>query len=410
MSYKNNTYAREKQRAAADAERRDSFIGRNYWLWVMMAFIAYPLATLLSAFTECSHIYLRLKATGAPIMLVIIVVVIIGFLIEMLCYTLGKGSVDDVQAGVFSGSGSDIAMFALKTCGFIAVLSFSIYLSVNGAPLLNEKLRQSYTPPEASFISIDSINAYYQAELLPHQESIADMRKTTWKGSITRTANKSIIASQELMKGIESRRAADLQAARLKNEQILQEWEEATATNSSYAMGFAGLGEIIKLFCLIFIGIYDQGLSKEAAVFGGSNTNSPSASSQQPIAFRMTNSNSNDTPTPTYRNPIGFKMPWLTEAPTEADNEHRVATCSNPRTSQITEGGVPIDAVKEFSFYKEAKRNYQSWDNHRNATAETKQKHMAKYEARMQHAVQNLMELGYRIEFKDRKYHLKNIE
>jgi hypothetical protein len=41
------------------------------------------------------------------------------------------------------------------------------------------------------------------------------------------------------------------------------EWAADTQENSSYAMGFAGLGEAVCLFCLIFIGIYDDGIKKQ---------------------------------------------------------------------------------------------------------------------------------------------------
>lgn len=314
MDNKDTYINAEMQRGKAKAENRDSFIASNYWLWVMVAFVAYPLASILSACTEGGHVFMRVHMTGAPFILSLIFTLLIAGLIEMLSYFLGKGAVDDIQGGVFSKSTPHKAAFFIKLIGFLAIMGFSVFLSMSGAPLLNEQLRKSYTPPTADFISIDSIANYYDAKVALIRMDIEAAKKTTWKGSITSSAMKSIRRSQDQIEKIEEASQAAILAANTTNAGVQSDWMDETETNSSFAIGFAGLGEIIKLFCLLFIGIYDQGLSNEAAVFGGggSSKQKPYGNNQSPIGFATNQADQNmeqSNLAPTPRNPIGFKIP-----------------------------------------------------------------------------------------------------
>lgn len=417
MSNKGTIIEREKQRATSKAADRDSFIARNYGLWVMVAFVAYPLASVLSAFTEGSNVYFRIASSGAPWILVVLVVAIVVTLIEVLSYTLGKGAIDDMLAVVFSGDGADKGMFAVKVIGFLAIMGFSVFLSINGAPLLNEKLRKSYTPAEASFVNVDSINAAYNTALLPHQENIKHMQATKWKGSITRDANRSIMASQKMLAMIEERRTAELSAATDRNTVIRGEWEDETSTNSSYAMGFAGLGEIIKLFCLIFIGIYDQGLSKEAAVFGGSDgpdrtgrDGGQQQSNGQSRYFQIPNNspgnNRAQAAYPTPVQPIGFFQRAAPEPATSTQPAAGVANVSYTPTHEEMEGDYPIDLLKELRFYADAKRQYDCYESNTRIGSETKAKRQEQFTRRMNHSLTNMKDMGYQPRLVNRTWEL----
>ena len=416
MSNKGTIIEREKQRATSKAADRDSFIARNYGLWVMVAFVAYPLASVLSAFTEGSNVYFRISATGAPWILVVLVVFIVVVLIEVLSYTLGKGAIDDMQAGVFSGDGADKGMFAVKVIGFLAIMGFSVFLSINGAPLLNEKLRKSYAPAEASFMNVDSINAAYNLAIAPHAENIKHMQATKWKGSITRDANRSIMASQKLIAQIEDRRTAELSAATDRNTVIRGEWEDETSTNSSYAMGFAGMGEIIKLFCLIFIGIYYQGLSKEAAVFGGSDgpyrtgRDGGQQGNGQSRYFQIPNNspgnNSSPGSYPTSVQPIGFFQRGTVEPDISRQPAPSVANVSYTPVHEEMEGDYPIDLLKELRFYADAKRQYDCYEANTRVATETKAKRQEVFRKRMAHSLTNMNDMGYQPRLVNRTWEL----
>jgi hypothetical protein len=72
-----------------------------------------------------------------------------------------------------------------------------------------------------------------------------------------------IRAEQRQIDKIIAARDTELARARENNDGMKSEWAADTQENSSYAMGFAGLGEAVCLFCLIFIGIYDDGIKKQ---------------------------------------------------------------------------------------------------------------------------------------------------
>lgn len=261
---KSNIIQRETQRAAEKIQYEDNFIVRNYWLWVAVAFVLYPLATVLSGLTEGGHVLIRLKSTMGDTGVAWVITFLIVFLIELPKFILGKGAIDDIQAGVFSEGGAKLSIFIIKVLGFIAVMVFSVTLSIKGGPVLNEAFRKQYKPVEAEYISIEEINDRYDAEALPYQEKIANFSKTTWKGKIVGDARKMIMKEQDFIAGIEARRNSELAAAVEENTKRRADYDEKTEINGSWAMGFAGLGEGICIFCLIFIGIYDDGIKAQA--------------------------------------------------------------------------------------------------------------------------------------------------
>ena len=253
------------ERANRKISNNQSFIARNYWLWVVVAFILYPLSAIFSAITEGGHILLRSRAMLGEGIAPIIITIILVLMIECLKYFLGKGAVDDLQANPFSEGGSALAAFAVKFVGFIGIMTFSIMLSVNGAGMMNEHFRKTVKPvnTEAGYLDESAIVARYDQELLPHRENIKQYSSIKWKGTITVDARRMIRAEQRQIDRIIAARDTELARARENNDGMKSEWVADTQENSSYAMGFAGLGEAVCLFCLIFIGIYDDGIKKQ---------------------------------------------------------------------------------------------------------------------------------------------------
>jgi hypothetical protein len=255
----------EMERANRKISNNQSFIARNYWLWVVVAFILYPLSAIFSALTEGGHILLRSRAMLGEGIAPIIITIILVLMIECLKYFLGKGAVDDLQANPFSEGGSALAAFGVKFIGFIGIMTFSVMLSVNGAGMMNEHFRKTVKPvnTEAGYLDESAILSRYEQELLPHRENIKQYSKIKWKGTITVDARRIIRAEQRQIDQIIAARDTELARARENNDGMKSEWAADTQENSSYAMGFAGLGEAVCLFCLIFIGIYDDGIKKQ---------------------------------------------------------------------------------------------------------------------------------------------------
>jgi|GEM_PF-5943819 len=283
---KSTIITKETQRAQDKMQYQDNFIAQNYWLWVVFAFVLYPLAAVFSALTEGGHVYLRTKESLGLGILPWAITILVVILVEAPKFFLGKGAVDDIQAGVFSDRGPRLALFIVKVLGFIAVMAFSINLSIQGAPVINQEFRKHYKPLAAEYINVDSINANYDDQVAIHRVNIANYEKTTWKGKIVGDARKMIMKEQGLIEGLEARRSEDLSRTQAENDQIRKDHEAKTAENGQWAMGFAGFGEVLCLFCLVLIGIYDNGIKGQAKT-EGQTLPSPTPATSIPTNINM---------------------------------------------------------------------------------------------------------------------------
>ena len=348
---KNTVISKETQRAARKIAQRDSFIARNYGLWIMVAWVFYPLSSVFSALTEGGHVLLRMQTSMGGGFAPIAITGILVLIIEGLKYLLGKGAIDDIQAGVFSESGAHRAAFAVKVLGFIGVMAFSVTLSIQGAPELNRHLREQYQPVKAEEVSLDSINSQYDEALLPHRNNIATYEKTTWKGKIVSEARQMILAEQKAMETIEARRNEELALARNENRQINRDYLQRTEENGQWATGFAGLGEIVCLFCLIFIGIYDDGLAREAekqAATTPSHAHHPASATNQHHPFQQIPTYSHPNGQNQWRRPIGFR-PEINKVPEE------------PADLTVATGNYPISTESEAEMAPEYQLKIKTW-------------------------------------------------
>lgn len=273
----------EEARGREKLAHVNSFIQRNYGLWVAISFGIYPLAAIFSAITEGSRIYLSVYEVVPSSAMAMVATGILVLLIEVVMFFTGKTAVDDVQAGVFSLGGAHVAAFALKLIIFIGVTGFSISLSLSGAHDSSISMAAKNKPPMLA--SMDSLNQVYDKRLLPYQQNMEAARSTRWKGSVTRDAMKNLTATQSTVDRIESERAAAADSLTAYNARITQAWSDKTATSANWLKGFAGIGEALKIFCLIFIGIYDQGVIKEAHGSGKSGSSSTSGSGSRSPGF-----------------------------------------------------------------------------------------------------------------------------
>ena len=369
----------------------------------MVAWVFYPLSAVFSALTEGGHVLLRMQTSMGGGIAPIAVTAILVLIIEGLKYLLGKGAIDDIQAGVFSESGAHRAAFTVKALGFMGVMAFSIMLSIQGAPELNRHLREQYQPVQASEVSLDSINQQYDQEILPHRNNIATYERTTWKGKIVSEARRMILAEQKAIETIEARRNEDLALARADNQQINADYAARTQENGQWAMGFAGLGEIVCLFCLIFIGIYDDGLAREAEQNAAPLPQSPAPGLwNQTLPYQQIPTNQQMNQQNQGRRPIGFR---------QQPEEH----VFEPEVPPVATGNYPAEpeaVVKEepenqlqvktlVAAYKKTRSEYQAWaaklDQGRGKPA-TNRRHMEELQLRMDGLAEQLKILGVAIE------------
>lgn len=133
--------------------------------------------------------------------------------------------------------------------------------------------------------SMDSLNKVYDKRLLPYQQNMEAARNTRWKGSVTRDAMKNLTSTQSTVDHIESERSVAADSLSAYNARITEAWTAKTASSANWLKGFAGIGEVLKIFCLIFIGIYDQGVIKEATGAKGSSSTTSGSGSRSPGFF-----------------------------------------------------------------------------------------------------------------------------
>jgi len=331
----------EAERAVKREKESASFIARNFWLWVVIAYLVYPLAAVFSALTEGGHIYLRSKAALGEGIAATVVTAILVVLIETLKFFLGKGSVDDLQANPFSQGGSVLAAFFVKVLGFVAVMAFSVSLSVKGAGVMNDYMRKHYQPvtQEADYVDEAAIIARYDQELLPHRQNIQQYQQIRWKGTITVDARRMISSEQAQIDKILAARDVEIARVRANNDDLKGAWKAETEENHGYAMTFAGVGEVICLLALIFIGIYDDGIKNEVlgkhstrtathhhypaeessyAHFSGASAESPAPPAYEPPRRRIGFVVHDDPATPDIRMSHGVATGSYREEPQEA--------------------------------------------------------------------------------------------
>lgn len=249
-----------------DKLRNDSsFVRRNYVvLWV--AWIIYIAATIASIFSIFAHLNMRASETFKPGF----AVVAAGFLTLLVvgCQFMLKFFVDDWQAKAHIKGGSEFAMMCFKgVLGLIGIVG-GIWLSLGGASKAVDMVRKENAISDVPLISVDSISHYYDAQRAEYQRRQTAYLNTTWKGNITAPALRESGKINNILAGIEQDRVKAIESATAKNDAMMAEYNAETLTNARGAKGFMGFAEFLIVVCVIIIGLFDDGVKKEAKALG----------------------------------------------------------------------------------------------------------------------------------------------
>ena len=252
--------------SAVDKLRKDtSFVRRNYPVfWI--ALITYLLCTAFSASAIFSHVNIRLSETLPLLWAAIFTGVITGAILG--AQFMFKFVVDDWQAGVITKGGADFAMMIFKALLGTAGMVLAITMSWNGASKITSHVREDKTLENVVLISQDSIQRYYDGQIADLNAKIARQENNTYKKAITAQSNKNLSVLYTALKDLQDRKALALADAKAVNDAQLGEYKNETMENQTYARGFAGIAEGLALLCIILIGIFDDGLKKEAKQLG----------------------------------------------------------------------------------------------------------------------------------------------
>ncbi len=260
---------REKQRAAVAYKVKKSFIGRNWFLFRGVVLV-YVLASLWSMATAAGNIYIRISEMLGENWFAMLCAGIAGFTIIGLQFISGKGMVDDLQIGILKTNKeneniyplADRVFFFLKSAGFVAMTIVSITLSINGVGKANEWFREVKNPPALAAADV----AYYEQELARIDGLIAVEKTRKWKGVLTTEASRQIKKYEANAAKLRDQRQAVIQKTDAANAGLLADYNEKTVSNTNALQGIGGVAEIIIVFCIGFIGLYDDGRNREAGV------------------------------------------------------------------------------------------------------------------------------------------------
>jgi len=358
-----STINKALERAKVAYKVKNSFVGRNYFLF--WGFVAVGiLAALWSMATAGGNLYIRFAGMfgeGTPALLAAAVG---AFTLIGLQYFSGKGTVDDLQIGILKRStegewkysAGDRAFFFLKAVGFICATAASITLSISGVKAGNEWFRYDKRPPTEQVADV----SFFDSEVARLSGNIETEKGRKWKGVLVTDASRRIERYEKELSNIRAQRAAAIAGVQEKNSLMWSKWERQTERNSTTLQGVGGIAEIVVVFCIIFIGLYDDGLYREAGVKRGA-TVAPSfpegiGFSRQAPAFGERNEGATMSAIPPPVVVTGFRSPVAVNnagniafsvAPAQQKAQQTCATVRNEKPQRKRNESAEIAQLKK---------------------------------------------------------------
>ena len=358
MKFYNTALQKEMTRIHNKQNEDSNFISRNFDLKVVMFWILYPIAALWSIFTAGSHLYHHFNSVFSSVIITAIFTLILVLGIEIGKYFFAKATMEDLVEGVVAEDGYHKAAFVMKLAGVLACFTFSILLSIKGAPVSADNWKATFAPIE--LISLDSINVYYDEKIAVENTSFDKGSQSLWKGKPTDGGLEVMQNAQTAKENIEAQREMALGEAREENKTRRATYQLNTANTGDWFMGLAGIGEAICIICLLFGGNYEAGSRKNLAI--RNNPSLPSSSNQQIGFFQQSAINHNTPPINQQpnelnypfqndRRPIGFHRPTT--------NNKQLKMHQLPVATDVS--AISRDAEAFQMAYKHCKKNRDSW-------------------------------------------------
>lgn len=254
-------------KAAVAYKVKQSFIGRNFYLFYGFC-VVYFLAAIWSMATAGGNLYIRAVGMFGETTIALVLAGIGAFGLVGLQFLTGKGAVDDLQIRILSRNSEgeykhglgDRALFFLKAIGFVGATFVSFTMSIDGAEAGNEYLRTERRAPKLEMED----TRYFDEQLARIAANIETERGRKWQGVLVTDAARRIERYEKQAEAVRSERAKYLARIGEKNDAAWAKWQKQTEENTVRLQGYTGVGEIICIICVLFIGLYDDGLYREA--------------------------------------------------------------------------------------------------------------------------------------------------
>jgi len=261
-----DTYNDIIEKSKEKIRKDNSFIRRNYPVLVL-AWVAYIIATVVSTGAVAAHVFIRLGETFNTVVAVIFTVLITGLVIVF--QFMLKYFVDDCQAKAWRKGGSDRFMMLGKIIAGLVGLIAGAMLSINGADKAVDFVRKEKTETAVKAIDLAPIKTEFDSRIAALQAQRRTYEASTWKGKPTPQSLRGVKKIDEQIALINAERGAKVMQIDSVNTAMLSEYQAETATNSNAARGFMGIAECLIIpLCLILIGIFDDGVKREAKSIG----------------------------------------------------------------------------------------------------------------------------------------------
>ncbi|MEM9928838.1 MAG: hypothetical protein AAF840_03375 [Bacteroidota bacterium] len=435
MPYKSTLIQNHHARAQERLAGRSSFIGRNLAIWIFVTWILYPIGASLSAFTEGYYVYYILGDTALP-SIRLAITILFCVMIEGAVLFLGKGAIDDLQAGALAGTGGERFLFTIKVIGFFICFGLSIFLSLRGGPQFQEEREKNHNPV-AEMLTLESdAEAIYASDKATQEQIIADSRNTKWKGTITGSAMKAMRAAQAEVTRINGLIEAQKVRIRQENEQIKTEYAAELATTTSQAFTLTGVGQIVVFFCILFNGLFNQEVEREFGGTKGAAAGAMAGTSSRPIGFGVPApaahhpAGAGTHPDPTAeRRAIGFKNYEDYPTPPDAGSSSSkliddigietatpgtpeaggISTVATSSYSEETDDGWPLAAISHLNSYRAYKKEESIYASRTTLSAK---KSLVDVRKGLAHEQEQLAQLGLYVHFEEeprKRYVLKRL-
>ncbi len=110
--------------------------------------------------------------------------------------------------------------------------------------------------------------SFYDTQIEAINANIRQEQTRKWKGVLTTDASRRIAKYEDKKAQLIAQRQEVISATKERNQQGQTAYDAKTAGNSSVLQGFGGVAEVVCVFCIAFVGLYDDGLYREAKLKG----------------------------------------------------------------------------------------------------------------------------------------------
>lgn len=220
-----------------------------------MQYFLYPVLVIWTGTTAALFMYTSMSKASTSIFFGAFCAIMLSSVIEGIKYYTGRKIIHFFSQGWFKEGIHNVFLSIPILILGLAAFGGSVYLAVQGSPLLSSNIIQSNG---IQLVSVDSINAYYDNRVKAEQDKQNAAHKTTWKGSITTDAVRLSKSIQQTIDRIEKQRSAALETANKENETRKTDTKEFSNVWGSWLSGFGGWSELLQVVILIFLCLYSK--------------------------------------------------------------------------------------------------------------------------------------------------------